>query len=75
MHAAVSADGTFGLVRWDERFTPDEESSPGEATCEGGEHLPLIGLVANALARVIQDYVKDGTTHDAMVSLSGVVTT
>ena len=75
VHAAVSADGTFGSVRWDERFTPDEEAAPGDATCEGGEHLPLIALVATALARVIQDYVKDGTTHDAMVSLSGVVTT
>ncbi len=75
VHAAVSADGTFGLVRWDERFTPDEESEEEEATCEGGEHLPLIALVATTLARSIQDYVRDGTKHDAMVSLSGVVTT
>jgi hypothetical protein len=75
VHAAVSADGTFGLVRWDQRFTADEESTDGEATCEGGEHLPLIALVATTLARAIQDFVKDGTRHDAMISLSGVVTT
>ena len=44
--AAVSGDGTFGLVRWDERFVPDAEDAAGQATCEGGEHLPLIGLLA-----------------------------
>ena len=75
VHAAVSAGGTFGLVRWDERFTADEEATPGEATCEGGEHLPLIAMVATTLARTIQDFVRDGARHDAMVSLAGVVTT
>ena len=75
VHAAVSADGTFGLVRWDERFTPDEESTAGEATCEGGEHLPLIAVVASTLARTIQDFVATGARQDAMISLSGVLTT
>jgi molybdopterin-synthase adenylyltransferase len=74
VHAAVSADGTFGLVRWDERFTPDEEGAPGAATCEGGEHLPLISMVSSTLARTIQAFVADGTRRDAMISLSGVVT-
>ena len=75
VHAAISADGTFGLVRWDERFTADEEGTPGAATCEGGEHLPLIGQVSSTLARIIQDWVKNGTQTDAMISLSGVLTT
>ena len=81
VHAAVSADGTFGLVRWDERFVADEEpsandpSTPGAATCEGGEHLPLIALVSSTLARTIQDFVQKGTKRDAMVALSGVTTT
>ena len=75
VHAAISAEGTFGIVRWDERFTPDEETTTGDATCEGGEHLPLIAVVASTLARAIQDFVKDGTRSDAMVSLSGVITT
>ena len=74
VHAAVSADGTFGIVRWDERFTPDEETTEGEATCEGGEHLPLIAVVASTLARAIQDFVATGAQRDAMVSLSGVST-
>jgi molybdopterin-synthase adenylyltransferase len=72
VHAAVSGDGTFGLVRWDERFSPDAEDTEGQATCEGGEHLPLIGQLAAALARVIQDYVKGGEKRDCMVGLKAV---
>src|SRR3954468_15817404 len=44
VHGALSARGNFGLVRRDERFVPDSEDQPGQATCEGGLHLPLIGL-------------------------------
>jgi molybdopterin-synthase adenylyltransferase len=75
VHAALSGDGTFGMVRWDERFTPDREDTAGQATCEGGEHLPLIGIVASTLARAVQDFVKDGSMRDYLVSLSGVVRT
>ena len=75
LHGALAADGTFGMVRWDERFTPDREDVAGQATCEGGEHLPMIGLVGATLARAIQDFVKDGSRHDYLVSLSGVVRT
>lgn len=75
VHAAVSADGTFGLVRWDERFVADEEGTPGQATCEGGEHLPLISLVSSTLARAVQDFVSKGTKRDAMIALSGVTVT
>ncbi len=75
VHAAISADGTFGLVRWDERFAPDEEGVEGQATCEGGEHLPLIAVVASTLARAVQDFVAKGTKNDAMVALSGVTRT
>jgi hypothetical protein len=72
LHAAISGDGSFGLVRWDERFTADREDAPGQPTCEGGEHLPMIGLVGATLARAIQDFVKSGARHDYLVSLSGV---
>lgn len=71
LHGALAADGTFGLVRWDERFTADREDTTGQATCEGGEHLPMIGLVGATLARAIQDFLKDGNRHDYLVSLSG----
>lgn len=72
VHGALSADGTFGLVRWDERFVADAEDAEGQATCEGGEHLPLIGLVAAALARSIQDHLRDNVKRDYQVSLNGV---
>ena len=75
VHAALAADGTFGMVRWDERFTPDREDVEGQATCEGGEHLPMIGMVGATLARTIQDFVKNGDRRDYLVSLSGVTRT
>jgi molybdopterin/thiamine biosynthesis adenylyltransferase len=72
VHGALSADGTFGLVRWDERFTPDREDAEGQATCEGGEHLPMIGLMGAMLARTIQDFLGSGEHRDYLVSLTGV---
>ncbi|MGE3542664.1 MAG: ThiF family adenylyltransferase [Kofleriaceae bacterium] len=64
VHGALAADGTFGLVRWDDRFTADREDAPGQATCEGGEHLPMIGVVGAMLARTIQDFLVSGERHD-----------
>ncbi|MBA2541738.1 MAG: ThiF family adenylyltransferase [Deltaproteobacteria bacterium] len=75
LHGALAADGTVGLVRWDERFTADKEDVEGQATCEGGEHLPMIGLVGATLARSIQDFLKSGDRNDYLVSLSGSVQT
>lgn len=75
LHGALAADGTFGLVRWDERFVPDREDTPGQPTCEGGEHLPMIGLVAAALARAIQDFARSGSRHDYSITLSGMTRT
>jgi len=75
VHAAISADGTFGMVRWDERFAPDAEDEEGQATCEGGQFLPFIGLVSSALARAIQDYVEKDVQRDSIVSLSAVTKT
>jgi molybdopterin/thiamine biosynthesis adenylyltransferase len=75
VHGALAADGTFGMVRWDERFTADREDAEGQATCEGGEHLPMIGLVGATLARTIQDFVKSAERRDYLISLSGVMRT
>ncbi len=72
VHGALAADGTFGMVRWDERFTADREDAPGQPTCEGGANLPMIGLVGATLARTIQDFVAAGARHDYLVALSGV---
>jgi hypothetical protein len=75
VHAALAGDGTFGLVRWTERFAADAEDQAGQATCEGGEHLPLIGVLAGTLARIVQDFVRSGVRRDAMVGLQAVTPT
>lgn len=72
LHAAVSGEGNFGLVRWDERFTPDAEDVAGQATCEGGEHLPLLGMLCGAIARTVQDFARCGARRDSMVGLAAV---
>jgi hypothetical protein len=72
VHAAISADGSFGMVRWDAGFVADSEDEAGQATCEGGEHLPMIAQVAAALGRAVEDFVAGRGTHDWMVSRSGV---
>ncbi len=68
VHAGLSADGSFGLVRWGERFVPDEADEPGQPTCAGGEHLPFIGLVAARLAVTVAAFVRTGTRADALVT-------
>jgi hypothetical protein len=75
VHAALAADGTFGLVRWDERFVADREDTEGQATCEGGEHLPMIGLVGATLARTIQDFLTSAERRDFLISMSSVMRT
>jgi hypothetical protein len=75
LHSAVAADGTFGLVRWDEGFVADREDVEGQATCNTGEYLPLIGLVGATLARAIQEFARAGSQFDYMISLSGIART
>ena len=75
VHAAIAADGSVGLVRWDERFTPDREDVAGQPTCEGGQHLPMIGLVGATLARTIQDFLAKGDRRDYLISLTGSIQT
>ena len=72
LHAALAGDGSCGLVRWDDQFRPDREDAEGQATCEGGEHLPMIGLVAATLARAIQDFIARGARNNYLVTPGGV---
>lgn len=74
VHGALAGDGSCGLVRWDERFEPDEEpEGEANATCAGGEHLPLIALAAATLARAVQDFLAEGVRRDAWVTREGVL--
>jgi molybdopterin/thiamine biosynthesis adenylyltransferase len=60
IHGALAADGAFGRVVWDEDFIVDDESGAGTATCENGEHLPFINIVASFLAKSIQAFSVTG---------------
>lgn len=59
LHGALAPGGDYGSVIWDDKFRIDG-AGEGQATCEDGEHLPFIVLVASMLARVAQDFLKDG---------------
>ena len=72
VHAGLAADGRFGIVRWEANFTPDAEDEEGQATCEGGDVLPFIGLLSATLARTIQDFLQTGEERDSMVNLKTV---
>jgi molybdopterin-synthase adenylyltransferase len=68
VHAAIAADASFGMVRWDARFTADKEDSEGQATCENGAELPMLSLVSSALARAVQEFATSKKTIDFMIS-------
>src|SRR5437867_5704196 len=59
VHAGLAANGEFGVVRWDEHFTIDDEGVPGQATCEGRGFLPLILRVSSSLVASIQFFLAD----------------
>lgn len=73
LHGALAPGGDFGRVIWDEDFAIDDESEGGAPTCEGGEFLPFIGIVASYLARAAQVYLKDGKKVGFTVHPGGVV--
>jgi molybdopterin/thiamine biosynthesis adenylyltransferase len=68
LHGCLSADGTFARIIWSELFVPDAEGEEGEATCEGGEHLPFFAFVAGLMAWEAQSFLstsKRGNYHVA----------
>lgn len=74
VHGATSADGSFGRVVWDEKFTIDAESMPGQATaCEDGVHLPFIGIVSAYLAQTVQRYFTSGEMVNYQIHQNGIV--
>ncbi len=73
LHGALSADGLFGQVIWDEMFKVDDEDKAGAPTCEGGEHLPFISLVSSYLAASTQAFLAKGEKIGFQVSLGGVI--
>lgn len=71
LHGALSADGTFGRIVWDEHFVLDEEGKLGEATCEDGRTLPFFALAAAQMALVTQTFLEKGTKQSYQISPTG----
>jgi molybdopterin/thiamine biosynthesis adenylyltransferase len=71
VHGALAADGGFGRVIWDEKFEIDDATG-GAATCENGEHLPFIGVVATLLAKAAQDFLLHGKKTGFQIHPAGV---
>lgn len=59
VHGALAPGGELGRVVWDHLFVIDSEDTPGQQTCEGGEHLAFIAQTAATLAQAIAIYVGD----------------
>jgi molybdopterin/thiamine biosynthesis adenylyltransferase len=72
LHGALAGGAGFGRVIWDEQFVIDDEDGAGAATCEGGEFLPFIAIVASYIAYAAQQYLKDGTKVGYQVHPGGV---
>ena len=70
LHGGLAADGTFGVVRWDACFSIDSEDVPGQATCDGGDFLPLIVRVSACLVESVQIWNSEETKRNWDVSRS-----
>lgn len=73
LHAAISADGHVGLVRWDEAFTAEQEGQAGQATCEdGGRMLPEIAVLGALVARAAREFLDKGHRIGYLMSPAGI---
>jgi hypothetical protein len=73
LHGAMTADGTFARIVWDELFVGDAEGVAGQATCEDGVNLPFHGLAAANMAIVVQTYLTTGKKISLQVMPNAVV--
>lgn len=60
LHGALSADGAFGQVIWDQDFRIDDEDVEGAATCEEGDFLPFIAVASAYMALAVQKFLAEG---------------
>lgn len=75
LHGALAAGGAFGRVVWDEKFKIEDAPIGAAATCEDGEHLPFIVVVAGLLARAVQEFLVRGSRIGFEVNAGGVIRT
>jgi len=74
LHGALSGDGLFSRVVWDEHFTEaDREDEEGGATCENGERLPFFSFVSSFMGGEIQHFLKTGQKRSFQLTSSSVL--
>jgi len=73
IHGGLAADGQFGRAVWDEDFIIDSEPAEAAATCEDGEHLPFIALVAATMAHSAQSFLDAGRRQSFHILPNGAV--
>lgn len=73
LHGALSADGVFARVVWDDLYVPDSEGVVGAPTCEGGEALPFFGMVGGWMAGVAKAFLDSGARASYQLTPTGVV--
>lgn len=72
LHGALSADGTFARVIWNDRFKPDAEGEDGQATCEDGEALPFFFMASAVVATTAQTFLNTGKQHSFQITPGGL---
>lgn len=75
LHGALDDAGTFGRVVWTESFKIDQEPSEGAGTCEDGQFLPHIAVVAAYLARAAQRFLRTGKREGFSINPAGAIST
>ena len=73
LHSGLAEDGTVAVVNWGADFIIDEESEAGQATCEAGEHLPMIMAASSYLALALQRYTASGAKLGFQILPSGTI--
>jgi molybdopterin/thiamine biosynthesis adenylyltransferase len=73
LHGALAGGGQFGRVAWDEQFSIDDESGAGAPTCENGEFLPFIAVVAANMAYAVQQFSLTGKKIGFQVTPAGSI--
>ena len=73
LHLGIDGAGQTGIVAWDERYTIDPAPTVQVATCEGGEHLPMICRVAAEGALCVQRWLRTGERVSRLVPRDGGV--
>lgn len=72
LHGALAQGGVLGRVFWDVDFAIDPDDATPAPTCEHGEFLPFIALVASVMAVTLVHFVSTQEKRGFFVRPTGV---